>query len=76
MGISVSGSIKGYSLKTWLKRNKESLKVVIMATAGIIAFFSMQYLPIPIQASISALIAMAVKMGIDAVDFWLSDVEI
>lgn len=76
MGTSKSGSMKGWRFKEWLKRNKESLKMLITGTIGLGVFFATKYLPIEASAGISGVSAIVSKLGLDALDFYLSDVKI
>lgn len=74
--ISKSGSLKGYKLKVWLKKNKDTLKALVSASVGIGVFF-LPSIPDPgTSAAAAGISAIIIKLFADTIDFWISDVEI
>ena len=74
--ISKAGSFKGYKFKIWLKKNKETLKMLASGAVGVGIFFLPQ-IPDPATSAAAAGMATAfTKLIVDAVDFKISDVEI
>ena len=73
--LSPAGSMKGYSFKAWLARNKGNIKVLLTA---LFAFLTVRFGGIADPAT-NALVGTAVvvvsKLALDAVDFWLSEVS-
>ena len=67
-------SFSGYSVREWLTRNKGSLKLLL---AALFTFLTVRFGGIS-DAALNALagtaVAVASKMALDAVDYWLSDV--
>jgi hypothetical protein len=76
MGLSKAGSMKGYKLKIWLKKNKETIKALIVAGVGVSIFFLPQIKDPAWSAGAGSLAAIITKLIADTVDFWISDVEI
>lgn len=76
MGISKSGSMKGYKFKEWLKRNKETVKALIVAGVGVSVFFLPQIESPAVSAGAGSIAAIITKLVADSFDFWVSDVEI
>ena len=77
MGISESGSLRGYSFKVWLYKTKESFKTLL--TAGIAVgtyYLSKATLPEGIAPLLAAVAAAGSKWLLDLLDFWLSDVKL
>lgn len=74
--ISPSGSLKGYSFKEWISRNKSDIKLLISIIGGVAAFAITSYLPIGWQVSLSGLVTVLVRLGLDAFDFWVSNVKL
>ena len=66
----------GWSFKTWLTRNKSSLKTLVAGLLAVLgAWASTLVLPewaIPIPA---LLIGFFSRMVLDALDYWLAEVE-
>lgn len=74
--ISKSGSLKGYKLKVWLKRNKETIKNLCIAGVGVAIFFLPQIRDPGMSAAAASISAIITKLVADTLDFWISDVEI
>lgn len=74
MGISKAGSMKGYSLKVWIVKNKDTLKYLLMGVSGVMANISIDSVIWKWVATV--VVPVLVKLGIDAIDFWTSEVKI
>lgn len=74
--ISKSGSLKGYKLKIWLKKNKETIKMLVSAAVGVGVFFLPQIPDPGTSAAAGSVATILTKLAADTVDFWISDVEI
>lgn len=74
--ISKSGSLKGYKLKTWLKKNKETIKMLVAAGVGISLFFLPQVQDVTLSTAIGGAGATVTKLAADTFDFFISDVEL
>ena len=74
MTISPSNSLKGWSFKVWLERNKSSLKTLISGLFAVLgAWASTLVLPewaIPVPA---LFIGFGSRLVLDMVDYWLSE---
>ena len=70
--ISPRFSFQGWSIKEWVKGNKEALKIVIGAVVALSALY-------PASAAWFAaggVGAIVVKAVLDIIDFWGSEVEL
>lgn len=69
-------SFKGYSFWIWLQKNKESLKNLVMAMVALGLFFLPQIEDPALSAGVAAVGAALSKLGLSAIDYFLSDVPI
>lgn len=76
MAISEKGSLKGYKLSIWWNKNKDTIKTLLASGCAIAVFFLPQIPDVTTSAGAAVLSGAVVKLLIDTVDFWLSDVEI
>jgi hypothetical protein len=74
--ISPSGSLKGYKFKVWLKKNKETIKMLVSGAVGIGVFFLPQLPDVATSAAAASVATGVTKLAADTVDFWISDVEL
>ena len=74
MYMSKKGSFKGYSLKTWVRKNKDSIKKLLSGFCGIVALTQPNNLYIQLMFGIGA--GYVTKLMLDSIDFYLSEVEI
>lgn len=68
-------SMVGYSVRTWLRRNKDQLKLLVAALA---AYGTARFAAIPedaLRLLVAAGVGVLSRMALDAVDYWLSDVK-
>lgn len=65
-------SFTGYSPPTWLSKNKESLKAIVVAVAGVATYFLATVKPPELNVAVAGVVAAFVKFAIDALDYWLS----
>ena len=72
--ISESGSMKGYSFNVWLARNKDTLKYLLMALSGVASNAAIDNLYWKWAATVA--VPVLVKLGVDAIDFYTSDVKL
>jgi hypothetical protein len=73
--VSSAGSMAGYSLKKALLNNKSEIKLLVAALVGVAAFLAAPLNP-PWAALAASSIGIVSKLAVDALDFWLSDVEL
>lgn len=69
--LSASGSMKGWSFKTLLYKNKDNIKALILLLAGWNYFQGFSW-----EAFIIAVLALVAKLLVDTFDFWVSEVEL
>ena len=74
--VSPPGSFEGYSFREWIRRNVGNLKLLVsaggayaLAQAGLIQDAALNGLA-------CAALGVAVKLGLDALDYWLSEVPL
>lgn len=70
--ISVAGTMTGYSFKVWLTRNKDTLKYLLMAISGVISNTAITNIYWKWTATV--LVPVLVKLIVDAIDFYTTDV--
>jgi hypothetical protein len=73
---SPAGSLVGFSFKTLVLNNKTGLKVVVGALGGYLTYLAGAVHDPQLNALASAAAGFVVKFGLDALDFWLTDVTI
>ncbi len=71
---SPKGSFKYYSLKVWLQRNKNTLKHLLIGVTALTTYFSTMSNPQWLQVVLTVIIPGLTKLGIDAIDYYLSEV--
>ena len=78
--VSPSMSFKGWALTVWLVKNKGYVKTVLSAYLAILGVFSLadaaSHLVEIGGATLLAALLILAKFGIDAVDFFVSDVDL
>ena len=74
--ISKAGSLKGYSFKVWFARNKDVFKTILIGVTALATYFSTQGVPQWAQIALTGILPFIVKLAIDAIDFWTTDVKI
>ena len=71
---SKRGSFKGYRLKSWIKKNKGSLKTIITL---LLALIGTSFASTPIMAVLfGSASAVGTRIILDTVDFFISEVTI
>jgi hypothetical protein len=72
--FSAKGSFRGWRFQEWLKRNKDSIKLIVSIGFGFLAsqFSNVEY----IQLLFGGVGAVGSKLIIDTIDFWATDVEL
>ena len=75
MAISKAGSMKGWNFIEWLKKNKSSLKMIVEAASGIATAF-VANLPPVWKIAAGTLVVAVVKIALDTLDFYTSDVKL
>jgi hypothetical protein len=76
MGLSESGSMKGWALKTWVIKNKEKIKLILTAMVGIITYTITSYVPSGWRELLTGLVTLLGSLALDSFDFWVSEVKI
>lgn len=77
MGANLTGSgafsFTGYSFATWIRKNKESIKLLVAALVGVGTYYAglVQAEPWHTLAGVAA--GVVLKLALDAVDYWLTD---
>jgi hypothetical protein len=71
---SKAGTMKGYDFKVWLARNKDTLKYLLMAISGVASNAAITNIYWKWAATI--VVPVLVKLGVDALDFYTSEVEL
>lgn len=66
-------SMIGYSFKEFLKGNKESAKLILMALAAFSTYGANLVKDPVLNGLVIALAAAITKFGLDAFDYWLKD---
>jgi hypothetical protein len=66
-------SMAGYSWRTWLSRNKDQLKLLIAAMGGVATAWISGHLLGAWAALAGTGAAVATRMLLDAVDYWLGE---
>ena len=64
---------KGWRFSTWLKKNKGNLQLVGAGVLGLLAT-ALTDLSAPWAVSLLGVVTIGSKLGLDALDFYLSDV--
>ena len=64
-------SWNGYSVKVWLFKNKDSLKLIVAGGLGLLAS-AVSSLPAKWSAPLGVIVAAGSKMAFDALDYWQS----
>jgi len=75
MTISKVGSINGWRFIEWLKKNKDSLKMLVSAASGLATAFAANLSPVWKIAAGTLVIAVT-KIALDTLDFYTSDVKL
>lgn len=74
--ISEAGTMKGYKLKTWFMKNKEDVKKLLMGVSAVATYLGTGSLKPWLQISLTVVVPTAIKLSLDALDFWLTDVKL
>ena len=70
--VNESYSLKGYKFKTWLFKNKESVKLLIAGTMGLVSAL-VSGLPAQWSVPLGSIIGIAIKILVDGIDYWQSE---
>ena len=65
-------SLKGWSLKTWAIKNKDSLKLIVSGLAGL-ATVGLNSLSPTWSVALGGLVATGSKLVLDTIDYWQSE---
>ena len=65
--VSKNFSIKGWKAGSWLKDNKNTIKLLLSAITGLIT---------PTSPALRTLVALLTKLALDTIDFYVSEVKI
>ena len=72
---SAAGSMDGWDIKIWLKRNKENLKLIISGVTGIATYF-VSGLPGIWSGALGVIVVGITKLALDSLDFFTSEVKL
>jgi hypothetical protein len=76
MGISKAGTMTGWKLKTWAQKNKETIKLIIVASIGVATYVIANEIPVGWREALAGIVTLFGKLAADSFDFWISDVQI
>lgn len=62
----------GYKFSTWLKKNKDNLRLILAGTLGIVAA-AVSGLDPKWSVPLGAIVTAGSKLAIDAIDYWASE---
>lgn len=65
-------SFDKYSLKVWATKNKGDIKLLLVSLISIATYFSSNSTK-PVAVAIAGIVGILCKLGIDAVDYYLSE---
>lgn len=74
--ISPAGSMKGYKFSVWFDRNKNNIKNLLMGVSALVTYFSTLNNPQWLNILLTAIIPVLLRLIIDALDFYSSDVRL
>lgn len=74
--ISPKGSMKGFCFKKWIIKNKDTFKLLLMAASTYITWISTQNVSEGTRMLLTGIVPIIIKLGIDALDFFASDVQL
>ena len=74
--VSPAGSLKGYSLSAWFIKNKDTFKYLLMGISAILANMSTNNIAPIWSWSITIASPIVIKLAIDALDFFGSEVKL
>jgi uncharacterized protein (DUF1501 family) len=74
--VSPAGSFVGYNFKTWIIKNKETLKILAMSGAALGTFAATKSLGLEWQAVIVPVVTAFSRLIVDSIDFVATDVEL
>lgn len=73
---SPPGTSQGWSFKVWLARNKGYVKGTVAAVAGV-GTYAIGFIKDPVvNGAASTVFGLAVRLGLDWLDFYLSEVPL
>ena len=67
---SPTGSMAGYSLLTWLRKNKGAVKQTVSIAGGLAVAWALKFDPTGI--GVGALAKVLLQLALDAVDYFLT----
>lgn len=76
MVTSPSSSFNGYNFKVWFIRNKDTLKNILVGVSALAVFFSTTNIPSWLRIILTAIVPGLIKLGVDAIDFYATEVVI
>jgi hypothetical protein len=65
-------SFKGWEFKTWVKMNKESLRLMLSVGVGLFSAWVVGFENFATSASIGTLATAVSKLILDSFDYWVS----
>jgi hypothetical protein len=74
--ISPKWSFTGYSFKTWLAKNKDTLKYLLMGISAFIANNTFSGLGPGWQWTLTVAVPVLIKLAVDAIDFFSTEVQL
>jgi len=74
--VSPAGSVKGYSFRVWLEKNKGKLKQLVSISAGVVVAFTPLIKNTTLSIAAGAAAKLLLDLALDALDFWLTAVPL
>ena len=76
MKVSKAGSMSGWSFWTWLKRNKDTVKAILVICVSVGTYYAVPTLPQGVVIAGAGFSGLVTKLVVDSIDFWITDVEL
>lgn len=70
-----SGSMSGWRLSVWAKKNKGNLRLVLSGILGLVAM-AVSELSAPWAVTLGGAVTAGSKLALDALDFYLSEIPL
>jgi len=74
--VSPAGSVKGYSLRVWLEKNKGYIKALVSVGFAAVTAMLPQIKNVNLSIAAASAVGIVSKLALDALDFWLTAVPI
>lgn len=72
--VSPPGSLAGWNWRTWLKKNKGAIKLIVAAGVAYVVAVSGAVANPELNAMLTGVVGLAGKLGLDVLDYWINEV--